>query len=281
MGGRRQGYSDYNDYGGGQFNGNRYDMDNVRNKQQMRAANGRNSPYAPVPTAVPTMGITINQNSGPVVPQVSPYAVTGRGGGVIPSAPPSYHDDTFLWLDRFPRRENRGMFRLCLVEALLGVVILGGGIWCYRDTAEYCPYYSAIWTSVLYLLNAIAGSAAAKVGTINLYMAHLVLSLVNISICAVSAGLSARNWALVGTYHHPRIERDEAFCLLGEHDTTRISYIFSHLDQYDFPNCLWQLKVGVAVNSVQFVIAGIEAFLNIISAFMCCKRTCTTCITIH
>jgi hypothetical protein len=67
-----------------------------------------------------------------------------------------------------------------------------------------------------------------------------------------------RNWALVGTYHHPRIERDQAFCLLGEHDAARISYIFSHMDQYDFRKCLFELKIGVAVNSVQFVISAIE-----------------------
>lgn len=63
---------------------------------------------------------------------------------------------------------------------------------------------------------------------------------------------------LVGTYHHPRIERDEAFCLLGQHDAPRISHIFSHMDRYDFGHCLYQLKVGIAVNSVQFVVACIQ-----------------------
>lgn len=169
------------------------------------------------------------------------------------------------------------MFRLCLVELMLAVVILGGGIWCYRDTSDYCPYYSAIWTSVVYVLNSLVGSAAAKIGTVNLYMAHLVLSLVAVMMCLVSGGLSARNWALVGTYHHPRIDRDEAFCLLGTHDATRISYIFSHMDKYDFAKCLWQLKVGVAVNSVQFVVAALEVLLNLLSAVLCMKRTCTSC----
>jgi hypothetical protein len=194
MGGRRQGYNDYNDgYGG--YGASRYDADNMRNKQQLRAGNGRQSPYALVPPApVPTMGITINQNTGPTIAQHSPSPYSsGSHGGLLPSAPPpSYHDGNILWLDRFPRRENRGMFRLCLVEFMLAIVILGGGIWCYIDTADYCPYYSAIWTSVIFLLNAIVGSAAAKVGTINLYMGHLVLSLVAISVCAVSAGLSVR-----------------------------------------------------------------------------------------
>ncbi|KAJ1372250.1 hypothetical protein KIN20_034353 [Parelaphostrongylus tenuis] len=58
----------------------------------------------------------------------------------------------------------------------------------------------------------------------------------------------------------------------------RISYIFSHINEYDFAKCLWQLKVGVAVNSVQFVVATVEVFLNFLSAILCMKRTCTSCI---
>ncbi|CAD6188521.1 unnamed protein product [Caenorhabditis auriculariae] len=234
--------------------------------------------YAPAPST-PSMEITINQNGS----NSGSYGGSSRLPPIRPPPtappppPPEYcvpDHPAFnpMWIDRFPRRENRGMFRLALVELLLAVVILGGGIWCYRDTSDYCPYYSAIWTSAIYVINALVGSAAAKIGTINLYMAHLTLSLVSIMMCFISGGLSARNWALVGTYHHPRIERDEAFCLLGQHDTGRISYIFSHMNKYDFANCLWQLKVGVAVNSVQFVIAAIEILLNALSAILCMKK---------
>ncbi|TKR67891.1 hypothetical protein L596_023969 [Steinernema carpocapsae] len=195
-----------------------------------------------------------------------------------PPPPPSYSQPEYnpMWLDRFPRRENRGMFRLCLVEAMLAMVIMGGGIWCYRDTPDYCPYYSAIWTSFFYLLNSAVGSAAAKMGSMRLYLAHLVLSMISIMMCLVSGGLSARNWAYVGTYSHPKIAREHAFCLLGQHDPARISYIFKHADQYDFGKCLFELKVGVAVNSVQFVVAAIEVFLNFLSVILCMKRTCAT-----
>ncbi|WKY02691.1 hypothetical protein Q1695_016168 [Nippostrongylus brasiliensis] len=244
--------------------------------------------YAPAPTA-PSMEITINQGAAAPTKNYqsapTPAGSLGRPAISAPPIPPppppsyGYQHPAYnpMWFDRFPRRENRGMFRLCLVELMLAVVILAGGIWCYRDTSDYCPYYSAIWTSVIYVVNSLVGSAAAKIGTVNLYMAHLVLSLVAVMMCLISGGLSARNWALVGTYHHPRIDRDEAFCLLGTHDATRISYIFSHMDKYDFAKCLWQLKVGVAVNSVQFVVAAIEVLLNILSAILCMKRTCTSC----
>ena len=47
------------------------------------------------------------------------------------------------------------MFRLALVELMLSVVIFAGGLWCYRDTPDYCPYYSAVWTSAIYIINSL------------------------------------------------------------------------------------------------------------------------------
>ncbi|GMR40965.1 hypothetical protein PMAYCL1PPCAC_11160, partial [Pristionchus mayeri] len=274
---------------------NRYLYENQKN-------NGMRYGYAPAPSA-PTLEININQNNPGS--SVSPVSANGnrRPPTVPPPPPPPCGGDyaqltdcrqvhepekqSFLfripipsynpmWFDRFPRRENRGMFRLCLVEFMLGLVIFAGGVWCLRDTADYCPFHSAIWTSSIYLINAVVGSIAAKSGNPNMYLAHLVLSLISCMMCAVSGILSARNWTLVGTYHHPQVSRDEAFCLLGEHDPSRISYIFSHMDRYDFSKCLWQLKVGVAVNSIQFVIAALEIFLNFLSAILCLKRTCSS-----
>ncbi|GMT17943.1 hypothetical protein PFISCL1PPCAC_9240 [Pristionchus fissidentatus] len=255
---------------------NRYHYENQKN-------NAMRYGYAPAPSA-PTLEININQNnpSSSVSPAYSAGAANGnRRPPMVPPPPPpacggDYAQPSYnpMWFDRFPRRENRGMFRLCLVEFMLGLVIFAGGVWCLRDTADYCPFHSAIWTSSIYLINAIVGSVAAKSGNPNLYLAHLVLSLISCMMCAVSGILSARNWTLVGTYHHPQVARDEAFCLLGEHDPSRISYIFSHMDRYDFSKCLWQLKVGVAVNSVQFVVAALEIFLNFLSAILCLKRTC-------
>uniref|UniRef100_A0A7E4ZYG0 MARVEL domain-containing protein n=1 Tax=Panagrellus redivivus TaxID=6233 RepID=A0A7E4ZYG0_PANRE len=232
--------------------------------------------YHPTPSA-PSLDITINQNGGGGSP--SPYATSRRQPPMhAPPPPPTYsssHYSEAMWIDRFPRRENRGMFRLCLVQTLLSAVVLGGGIWCYRSTPAYCPYYSAIWTASIFLLNSVVGSLAAKIGSPNLYIAHMTLSLVSIMLCVVSAILSARNWDLVGTYQHPRIDRNSAFCLIGQHDAPRISHIFSHMDKYDFGQCLFELKVGVAVNSVQFVVSVIVAFLNMLSFFMCLRRACS------
>ncbi|KAK6745176.1 hypothetical protein RB195_011724 [Necator americanus] len=176
--------------------------------------------YSQAPTA-PSMEITINQNGADSAknPYQTPGPI-GRGRPPLsapphpPPPPPSYGGYEHpaynpLWFDRFPRRENRGMFRLCLVELMLAVVILAGGIWCYQDTSDYCPYYSAIWTSVIYVVNSLVGSAAAKIGSINLYMAHLVLSLVAVAMCFISGALSARVITFIlayklkkKSYHH-------------------------------------------------------------------------------
>lgn len=88
---------------------------------------------------------------------------------------------------------------------------------------------------------------------------------------------------MVGTYQHPKIGRNEAFCLIGEHDASRLQYIFSQLNRYDFKHCIYQLKVGVAVNTMQFLIAGIEGMLLLgkvyegmyVSAWMCVLENST------
>ncbi|VDK45908.1 unnamed protein product [Anisakis simplex] len=230
----------------------RCEYENMKNK--LAASRGG---YTLAPTSAPKLEVTINQNCADNLSTYSDLKAPIRPPTSPPPPPPiscsEYAQPTApmynpSWIDKFPRRENKGMFRVALVEALLAVVILAGGIWCYCDTPAYCPYYSAIWTSSVYLLNAIVGSIAAKYGSINLYMAHLVLSLISIMVCAVSGLLSARNWTLIGTYQHPKINRNQAFCLLGEHDAPRLSYIFSQMDQYDFKACLFELKI-IAMSS--------------------------------
>ncbi|CAJ0579114.1 unnamed protein product, partial [Mesorhabditis spiculigera] len=242
---------------GNEYYNNKFAYQNQKNNKMVYGG------YQPVPgPTAPSLEININQNHGGASP-VPSYASAGRRPPNHPPpippvseyAQPAYNP---MWFDRFPRRENRGMFRLALVEAMLALVVLGGGIWCARDTSDYCPWHSAIWTGAFFLINAIIGSAAAKIGSINLYMAHLVMSLVCVGMCLIGGGLSTRNWITVGTYGHPKIERGAAFCLLGEHDPSRISYIFSHMDKYDFRSCLFQLKVGIAVNSIQIVVSALQ-----------------------
>lgn len=65
-----------------------------------------------------------------------------------------------------------------------------------------------------------------------------------------------------------------SFCVIGYHDANRISYIFSHLDKYNFRECLWSLKAGLTTNGVQFCITAVLAFLEIFSVAFCLRRTC-------
>ncbi|KAH7724546.1 Protein Y66D12A.24 [Aphelenchoides avenae] len=113
-----------------------------------------------------------------------------------------------------------------------------------------------------------------KLGNQKLYVAHLTLSIVAIMVCIVGCISSGYNWSVIGTYHHPKISRDHAFCLMGEHDAPRISYIFSHMDQYNFRKCLFELKLGLAVNTFHFVISAVIALLNLGSVYLCVKKVC-------
>jgi hypothetical protein len=69
--------------------------------------------------------------------------------------------------------------------------LLALGILCACKTREFCPYYSAIWTSAVFLVNAGIGLAASKLDTADFYVAHLVLSLASFALSAIGAVISA------------------------------------------------------------------------------------------
>ncbi|EFO16336.2 hypothetical protein LOAG_12171 [Loa loa] len=189
-----------------------------------------------------------------------------------PYSPPllQHSEYTKPFLTRISRNENgksrqlrrydtNMMFKIALFEGIIAIFMLTGGIWCLYDSFAYCPYYSAIWTSSVFVVNALVGIAAAKRCIVNLFVAYLVLSLIALMLGAISATISARNWFLIGTYQHPKIDRNQAFCMIGEYDATRMRYILAQMNRYDFRQCLFQLKLGISINSIQFIIAIIEA----------------------
>ncbi|KAI6214853.1 hypothetical protein M3Y94_00317200 [Aphelenchoides besseyi] len=152
----------------------------------------------------------------------------------------SYPKSESNWKNGVSRWEYRTMIFLCMLEFVLALVICLLGVWCSRENAEYCPYYSAIWTSIVFLVNSVVGIVAAKLSAHKIYLAHLILSLVSIMLCIIGCILSARYY--------------DAYCVIGVHDTNRISHIYSRTAHYNFRQCLFALKTGLAVNSIQFLL---------------------------
>ncbi|KAI6201160.1 hypothetical protein M3Y96_00812200 [Aphelenchoides besseyi] len=104
----------------------------------------------------------------------------------------SYPKSESNWKNGVSRWEYRTMIFLCMLEFVLALVICLLGVWCSRENAEYCPYYSAIWTSIVFLVNSVVGIVAAKLSAHKIYLAHLILSLVSIMLCIIGCILSAR-----------------------------------------------------------------------------------------
>ncbi|KAF7626121.1 hypothetical protein Mgra_00009698 [Meloidogyne graminicola] len=142
---------------------------------------------------------------------------------------------------------NGSFFKLTLCELLFSVILLFLGILCACKTKEFCPYYSAIWTSTIFIINSIIGLIASKTNKIDNYIGHLVLSLISIVLCIIGVTIASINWHLIGNYRpninrgrqiiNPKADEEQmykTFCLLGEHDVRRISYIYSHMDKYNF-----------------------------------------------
>ncbi|KAI6235677.1 hypothetical protein M3Y95_00076800 [Aphelenchoides besseyi] len=248
--------------------------------------------------SMPKLEISINQHNPP--PMTSPYHVsdvtdhsppTKRNPPLQAPPPPpisqpsrnptysanntySYPKSESNWKNGVSRWEYRTMIFLCMLEFVLALVICLLGVWCSRENAEYCPYYSAIWTSIVFLVNSVVGIVAAKLSAHKIYLAHLILSLVSIMLCIIGCILSARNWFLIGTYHHPTISYYDAYCVIGVHDTNRISHIYSRTAHYNFRQCLFALKTGLAVNSIQFLLTAFIAILNLATASYSLRRAC-------
>ncbi|KAM3724902.1 Myosin-binding protein C, cardiac-type [Dirofilaria immitis] len=237
---------------------------------------------------------SIIRNSIPTAPIIENYDDSDYSITMIRNPPPysppnpSQSDYAKPFLTQISRKKSKKsrqwrqydmdiIFKIALFEGLVAAFMLAGGIWCLCDSSEYCPYYSAIWISIVFIINALIGIITAKCCSINFFVAYLVLSLISLMLCTISATISARNWFLIGTYRHPKIDRSQAFCLIGEYDTSRMRYILMQMNRYDFYQCLLRLKIGIAINSIQFIIAIIEAILNFISSVLCCRYMCTKC----
>uniref|UniRef100_A0AAF5PS35 Tetraspanin family protein n=1 Tax=Wuchereria bancrofti TaxID=6293 RepID=A0AAF5PS35_WUCBA len=251
-----------------------YECENMLNSNQQTSSNVIRCP-------IPTAPVLENCDD-------APYSVTILRDPPPYSPPLLSQSNTEPFLTEISQKENGKsrqlrrcdtdvMFKVALFGGIIAAFMLAGGIWCLYDSSPYCPYFSAIWTSIVFIVNALVGIVAAKRCTVNLFVAYLVLSLISVMLCAISATISARNWSLIGTYQHPKIDRNEAFCLIGEYDASRARYILTQMNRYDFKQCLFQLKVGIGINSIQFIIAIIEAVLNFLSSILCCKQICTKC----
>ncbi|CAK5096912.1 unnamed protein product [Meloidogyne enterolobii] len=190
--------------------------------------------------------------------------------------------------NKFNNERNWAIFKLSLCELLFSTILLSLGIVCVCKTKEFCPYYSAIWTSIIFILNSLIGLITSKTNFVDHYITHLILSLISIVLTFVGGTISLINWQLIGTYKqnnergrqliNPKADEEQmyrAFCLLGEHDSRRISYIYSHMNEYNFRECLIGVKIGIAVNSLQFLITALLGILFLVSIVLCLFRICT------
>uniref|UniRef100_A0A915LFS3 Tetraspanin n=1 Tax=Meloidogyne javanica TaxID=6303 RepID=A0A915LFS3_MELJA len=279
---------------------------NCDNKQQ-RVFNGLGYNAAP---SAPSLEININQNNpSPCQSYIDGYTPTPISSPITksirrppnspPPPPPSapfleneYSTPNYLINDNNRREGWRQLGRNASIKAVKAgeaiPILLSLGIVCVCKTKEFCPYYSAIWTSIIFILNSLIGLITSKTNFVDHYITHLILSLISIVLTFVGGTISLINWQLIGTYKqnnergrqliNPKADEEQmyrAFCLLGEHDSRRISYIYSHMNEYNFRECLIGVKIGIAVNSLQFLITALLGILFLVSIVLCLFRICT------
>ncbi|KAL3096778.1 hypothetical protein niasHT_029662 [Heterodera trifolii] len=173
------------------------------------------------------------------------------------------------------RLKNVGMFCIAFVEFCISALLLSVGLWCLLETADFCPFYSALWTAALCTVTSLVGIVAAKVGTpTHWHVANLVLSLVSIVLCIGCAIISHRNWQLTGLYkgiHNPISRRDRYYCLIGEYDMDRMKHSQKQHKAY-FNECLFKVKLGVAIMTAQLIFVILLAVIFTLTAIFCVRK---------
>uniref|UniRef100_A0A914IBT0 MARVEL domain-containing protein n=1 Tax=Globodera rostochiensis TaxID=31243 RepID=A0A914IBT0_GLORO len=145
-----------------------------------------------------------------------------------------------------------GLFCTAFAQFCISALLLAAGIWCLREANDFCPFYSALWASVFFIVNGVVGMVTAKLDTQHLHVANLVLSLVAIVLAVAGGVIAARNCK-------------GHLCLIGDFERW-------YRDEPPFDKCFFQLKLGIAVNGVQVVLSGLLVCFFIVSAILCAKK---------
>uniref|UniRef100_A0A183BPK0 MARVEL domain-containing protein n=1 Tax=Globodera pallida TaxID=36090 RepID=A0A183BPK0_GLOPA len=165
-----------------------------------------------------------------------------------------------------------GLFCTAFAQFCISALLLAAGIWCLREASDFCPFYSALWASVFFIVNGVVGMVTAKMDTQHLHVANLVLSLVAIVLAVAGGVIAARNWLVIRLYTDKSgkntqiLDSKGHLCLIGDFGRTYRG------GELPFDKCFFQLKLGIAVNGVQVVLSGLLVCFFIVSAILCAKK---------
>jgi len=223
--------------------------------------NSHNNKARPPPTAPPP----------PPYPRTaSPYSTSPTSTGRIATMQHIYESVE-------PQSEHVWPFRTALAQLVLGILgLIAAGV-CADQTAQYCPYYTGCWVCPLYIVTSFVGITAAartrserlpgdRVGN-RLFVANLMCSVLCCVASVILCAFSVSNWLHIGL--EPGLP-----CVISEYVPRHIQRVYEKMGQFDYWQCVFRVKLGVAMNSVLCLLAIFQGLLCCVSAALCIRRLC-------
>ncbi|KAI6177811.1 hypothetical protein M3Y97_00948300 [Aphelenchoides bicaudatus] len=217
-----------------------------------------------------------NEHQATAPPYISDYSQD-----IPPPSNPNYAENTYAYvsyavstIDGVPKKKNRLMFYLCLIELFLAAFVFAGGIWCVSVKHTYCSFYSAIWSAIVLLINAVVGIVTSRLDRSNWYIAHLIWSILSVAVCIFGGIVSMQTWLTLGDKNviQPNYGYDN-LCIIDTFNRHRID-LAALRPKYPFESCLWALRVGLSVSVVQFCVTAVLFSMESASVVLCLYRVC-------
>lgn len=165
--------------------------------------------------------------------------------------PPPYNFAHHIYDAIEPKSQHKWMFCAAVFELFFGLLAWSIAITCavVPSLQVYFPLYTGCWTTSFYVINAIIGIIAAKRGTPNFFVAHIVFSVLSIVCSVILATLSIINWYNAGIK-----DIVQNFCIVSKFDQAAFRLLW-HQDKYDYDYCLYSFKLGVTMNMILVLFA--------------------------
>lgn len=168
--------------------------------------------------------------------------------------PPPYNFAHHIYDAIEPKAQHKWMFRVALFEFLFGITALSISLTCAIEPGlrYYFPLFTGCWTTPFYVINAIVGIIAAKRGTANFFVAHIVFSVLSVVCSIILIVLCILNWQNAGRGKMvPNI--DNNYCYFYEHEYPKLTKL-NVLNGFDYEQCMFNFKLGVTFNMVLVVL---------------------------
>ena len=164
-----------------------------------------------------------------------------------------------------PKLHHRRTF-ISVFHWLIAIAVVILAVLCIFKSSHYCPYYTPCWLGGIYLIQAfVTTSTSCCPNRKWSLIGQLIICTVTLLTSIVAIILSCYNWYLIGQTVTHGAGTWEKNCIIGGYYIDKLKYIIQSQKEYDFGNCLMEMKIGISVLAAIIVLGITEIVITIVS----------------